>query len=129
MPAPRAVLIDIEKNNLDPKKEYRATDKKGNLVDVKDKKPVAEKPGLVFLEKEKSQVLAAKAQVQEQKKVEVNLPVEENKVVLSTLLQTDDSLDVKEESLQDLEVAADLKETEEKTYFSKKQKANKAFKV
>jgi len=130
MPAPRAILADIEKNNLDPKKEYKSTNKKGHLVSGKKEKELAEKPGLVFLKTEKVDDPKPK----ELAKVEDKLTdlVEENSNNTASL-SVESSNDVlvfqQQEQPQAIEQKEDMKEVEEKLFLTKNKKFNKPTKA
>jgi hypothetical protein len=125
MPAPRAVLFDIEKNRLNPKKAHKSLGKDGHLEKKKNLAEVSEKPGLVFLNKEeKAEVFAAK-------KEEVVIPVPVAEKQEPTFEQTAEKLDTfdEEKILEEMLLEEEKSNSEEQKQSTQKAKKLKNTKI
>lgn len=102
MPAPRAILIDIMKLGLDPKKPHASLNKHGRLSQ-KDKKDSITK---------KIKEVVSKVEIQEKKEVKLStsLPLqEEKKTVEVTNTKVEDNQKQEEKSKETFQVQEEVK--------------------
>jgi len=126
MPAPRAVLADINKLGLNPKKKHGFLKKSGHLANkeilISSKEEIiTEKPGLVFLtqqeEKEKVQqpvkvVEEVNQHINTQQEVEFLEQVQEEEQVQQDVIEQDQQVQ-EEEQVQEENATLDVEKQEE----------------